>query len=118
MATDILVVDDEQDIRELVAGILEDEGHGTRTAGNSDTALEEIRNRRPSMVFLDIWLQDNLQDIPFLLVRLFVVQCCNVLEYLQHHHVENHILWIQFLANQLVSLKVVLLRVVLDNNTI
>lgn len=62
MATDILVVDDEQDIRELVAGILEDEGHGTRTAGNSDTALDEVRHRRPSMVFLDIWLQGSKLD--------------------------------------------------------
>ena len=39
MATDILVVDDEEDIRELVAGILEDEGHGTRMAGDSDSAV-------------------------------------------------------------------------------
>ena len=62
MATDILVVDDEQDIRELVAGILEDEGHGTRTAGDSDSALEEIRKRRPSMIFLDIWLQGSKLD--------------------------------------------------------
>ena len=62
MATDILVVDDEMDIRELVAGILEDEGHGTRTAGNSDTALEAIRARRPTLVFLDIWLQGSTLD--------------------------------------------------------
>lgn len=62
MATDILVVDDEIDIRELVAGILEDEGHGTRTAGNSDTALEAIKARRPTMVFLDIWLQGSTLD--------------------------------------------------------
>ena len=46
MATDILVVDDEVDIRELVAGILEDEGHGTRTAGDSDAALSAIQERR------------------------------------------------------------------------
>ncbi len=62
MATDILVVDDEMDIRELVAGILEDEGHGTRTAGNSDTALEAIKARRPTLVFLDIWLQGSTLD--------------------------------------------------------
>ena len=43
MATDILVVDDEADIRELVAGILEDEGHGTRSASDSDSALNAIR---------------------------------------------------------------------------
>ncbi len=62
MATDILVVDDEVDIRELVAGILEDEGHGTRTAGDSDSTLEAIRERRPTMVFLDIWLQGSKLD--------------------------------------------------------
>ena len=62
MATDILVVDDETDIRELVAGILEDEGHGTRTAGDSDSALAAIQERRPTMVFLDIWLQGSRLD--------------------------------------------------------
>jgi two-component system nitrogen regulation response regulator NtrX len=62
MATDILVVDDEQDIRELVAGILEDEGHGARMAGDADSALSAIRERRPSMVFLDIWLQGSRVD--------------------------------------------------------
>ena len=62
MATDILVVDDEADIRELVAGILEDEGHGTRTAGDSDSALKAIHERKPTMVFLDIWLQGSKLD--------------------------------------------------------
>jgi len=62
MATDILVVDDETDIRELVAGILEDEGHGTRTAGDSDSALTTIQERRPTMIFLDIWLQGSKLD--------------------------------------------------------
>jgi len=62
MATDILVVDDEIDIRELVAGILEDEGHGTRTAGDSDSALAAVQERRPTMVFLDIWLQGSRLD--------------------------------------------------------
>ena len=56
MATDILVVDDEADIRDIVAGILQDEGHGTRTANDSDAALTAIGARRPSLVFLDIWL--------------------------------------------------------------
>ena len=46
MATDILIVDDETDIRELVSGILSDEGHGTRTAKNSDEALAMIAARR------------------------------------------------------------------------
>jgi two-component system, NtrC family, nitrogen regulation response regulator NtrX len=62
MAYDILIVDDETDIRELVAGILEDEGFGTRTARDSDSAIAEITNRRPSMVFLDIWLQGSKLD--------------------------------------------------------
>ena len=62
MATDILVVDDETDIRELVSGILSDEGHGTRTAKNSDEALALIAARRPHLVFLDIWLQGSKLD--------------------------------------------------------
>ncbi len=62
MAHDILIVDDEADIRDLVAGILEDEGFGARTARDSDTALAEITNRRPSLVFLDIWMQGSKLD--------------------------------------------------------
>src|SRR3979490_2410274 len=62
MASDILIVDDEADIRDLVAGILEDEGFHTRTARDSDSALTEISNRRPHLVFLDIWLQGSRLD--------------------------------------------------------
>ena len=62
MANDILIVDDEADIRDLVAGILEDEGFTTRTARDSDQALGEISTRRPNMVFLDIWLQGSRLD--------------------------------------------------------
>ena len=62
MASDILIVDDEADIRDLVAGILEDEGFNTRTARDSDSALGEIANRRPNLVFLDIWLQGSKLD--------------------------------------------------------
>ncbi|MBB4199619.1 sigma-54-dependent Fis family transcriptional regulator [Rhodoblastus sphagnicola] len=62
MAHDILIVDDEADIRELVAGILEDEGYSTRTARNSDEALTAIEARRPSMIFLDIWMQGSKLD--------------------------------------------------------
>jgi two-component system, NtrC family, nitrogen regulation response regulator NtrX len=62
MASDILIVDDEADIRELVAGILDDEGFTTRTARDSDSALAEIANRRPNLVFLDIWLQGSKLD--------------------------------------------------------
>ena len=62
MALDILVVDDEIDIRELVAGVLEDEGYETRSAANSDAALDAIANRRPSLVLLDVWLQGSRLD--------------------------------------------------------
>jgi two-component system nitrogen regulation response regulator NtrX len=62
MNSDILIVDDEADIRELVAGILQDEGYNTRTAANSDEALNAIRTRRPNLVFLDIWLQGSKLD--------------------------------------------------------
>ena len=62
MASDILIVDDEEDIRDLVAGILSDEGHETRTARDSDTALAAIADRAPRLVFLDIWLQGSKLD--------------------------------------------------------
>jgi two-component system nitrogen regulation response regulator NtrX len=62
MASDILIVDDEADIRDLVAGILDDEGFTTRTAGDSGSALAEIANRRPHLVFLDIWLEGSELD--------------------------------------------------------
>lgn len=62
MSLDILVVDDERDIRELVAGVLEDEGYDTRNAADSDSALEAIAERRPSLVLLDVWLQGSRLD--------------------------------------------------------
>jgi two-component system nitrogen regulation response regulator NtrX len=62
MAADILIVDDEADIRELVSGILGDEGYTTRTARDSDDALGAITARRPNLVFLDIWLQGSKLD--------------------------------------------------------
>ncbi len=62
MAADILVVDDEADIRDLVAGILSDEGHETRTAFDADSALAAIGDRAPRLVFLDIWLQGSRLD--------------------------------------------------------
>tara|TARA_R110002020_G_scaffold15611_65_gene55960 strand:+ start:89 stop:1459 length:1371 start_codon:yes stop_codon:yes gene_type:complete len=62
MATDILIVDDERDIRDLIAGILEDEGFSARTAAHSDEALEAITTRKPSLLFLDIWLQGSRLD--------------------------------------------------------
>ena len=62
MASDILIVDDEADIREGVSGILSDEGHSTRTAKNADEALIAIGARRPSLMFLDIWMQASRLD--------------------------------------------------------
>ena len=62
MAADILVIDDEADIRDLIAGILEDEGHQTRTAHDSESALNEIAERRPALIFLDIWMQGSQLD--------------------------------------------------------
>jgi two-component system nitrogen regulation response regulator NtrX len=62
MANDILIVDDEADIRDLVAGILDDEGYKTRTARDSDTAMAEISARRPNLIFLDIWMQGSKLD--------------------------------------------------------
>ena len=62
MARDILIVDDEADIRMLIAGILRDEGHGTREAADSDATLEALATRRPGLVILDIWLQNSRLD--------------------------------------------------------
>ena len=62
MALDILVVDDEKDIRDLVAGVLSDEGYECRTAGDSSTALDMIDQRRPSLVLLDVWLHGSPMD--------------------------------------------------------
>ncbi|OZA17891.1 MAG: sigma-54-dependent Fis family transcriptional regulator [Novosphingobium sp. 17-62-19] len=62
MALDILIVDDERDIRELVAGVLSDEGYGCRLAADSTSALAAIDERRPSLVLLDVWLHGSPMD--------------------------------------------------------
>ncbi len=62
MAHEVLIVDDEADIRMLINGVLSDEGYDVREAGDSDSALEAIRARRPSLVILDIWLQNSKLD--------------------------------------------------------
>lgn len=62
MAIDILIVDDERDIRELVAGVLDDEGYECRTAADSTSALSAVDERRPSLVLLDVWLHGSEMD--------------------------------------------------------
>ncbi|WP_221791960.1 sigma-54-dependent transcriptional regulator [Aquisediminimonas sediminicola] len=62
MSLDILVVDDEADIRDLVSGVLEDEGYTVRTAADSDAALAAVDERRPSLVLLDVWLHGSRLD--------------------------------------------------------
>ena len=62
MAADVLVVDDEADIRELVAGILSDEGYAVRTANDSESALAAIKSRKPALLILDIWMQGGGMD--------------------------------------------------------
>ncbi|MEM1379678.1 MAG: sigma-54 dependent transcriptional regulator [Pseudomonadota bacterium] len=62
MAIDVLIIDDEPDIRELIAGIFEDEGFAPHTASNSDEALEVAAQRPPALVILDIWLQGSRLD--------------------------------------------------------
>jgi len=62
IASEILIVDDEEDIRDLIAGILHDEGYTTRVAGDSESALTALRTRRPQLLVLDIWLQGSKLD--------------------------------------------------------
>ncbi|PLR06998.1 sigma-54-dependent Fis family transcriptional regulator [Caulobacter flavus] len=62
MSADVLVVDDEVDIRDLVAGILEDEGYAVRTAADADQALAALRARKPALLVLDIWMQGGGMD--------------------------------------------------------
>ncbi len=62
MPHDILIVDDESDIRDAVAGVLEDEGYTCRQATDSDSALDAVSQRLPSLVILDIWLEGSRLD--------------------------------------------------------
>src|SRR5271166_3699518 len=62
MAHDILIIDDEPDIRLLIEGILRDEGYDTRGAADSESAINAFRVRRPSLVILDVWLQGSRMD--------------------------------------------------------
>ncbi|HNS87616.1 MAG TPA: response regulator, partial [Parvularculaceae bacterium] len=62
MSVDVLVVDDEADIRDLICGILEDEGFSPRDAANSDGVFAAIRERIPALIVLDVWLQNSTLD--------------------------------------------------------
>jgi two-component system, NtrC family, nitrogen regulation response regulator NtrX len=62
MSSDILVIDDEADIRDLISGILEDAGHQVRTARDSDEAIGAVQQRRPTLAILDVWLQGSQID--------------------------------------------------------
>ncbi|NJM49988.1 MAG: sigma-54-dependent Fis family transcriptional regulator [Sphingomonadales bacterium] len=62
MALDILIVDDEKDIRDLVSGVLDDEGYQTRTASTADAALAAVDERLPSLMLLDVWLRGSSMD--------------------------------------------------------
>jgi len=62
MGADILIVDDEADIRMLIKGILEDEGYAVREAANSQQAYAHIDKQPPQIVILDIWLQNSEHD--------------------------------------------------------
>ena len=60
--SDILIVDDERDIRELIGDILQDEGFETRLAANSDDCMKAIDDAVPALMILDIWLKDSDMD--------------------------------------------------------
>lgn len=60
--SDILITDDERDIRELIADILQDEGYSTRLAGNSEECLDQLEQQKPALMILDIWLKDSNMD--------------------------------------------------------
>ncbi|MGL5838482.1 MAG: sigma-54-dependent transcriptional regulator [Sphingorhabdus sp.] len=77
MALDILIVDDEQDIRELVSGVLSDDGYDTRTAATAKAALEAFDERLPSLVLLDVWLRGSNMD-GLELLRLFKARDANI----------------------------------------
>jgi two-component system, NtrC family, nitrogen regulation response regulator NtrX len=97
MATDILIVDDEADIRMLIAGVLKDEGYQTREAGNSSQALAAIRSRQPSLVILDIWLQGSeLDGIEILKVIRRELPALPVIMISGHGNIETAVAAIKF----------------------
>ncbi|MDJ0859336.1 MAG: sigma-54 dependent transcriptional regulator, partial [Dinoroseobacter sp.] len=67
---DILIIDDERDIRELISDILKDEGYATRAVGNADDCMAAIEEDPPGLMILDIWLKDSNMDGIDILVRV------------------------------------------------
>jgi len=70
MKYDVLIVEDEDDIRDMIAGILSDEGYEVRQAATGDAALEAVKQRQPSLIVLDVWLKGSSMDGIELLDRL------------------------------------------------
>jgi len=62
MTSDVLIVEDEDDIRAMISGILEDEGYQVREAATSQDALEAVKTRKPNLVVLDVWLKGSEMD--------------------------------------------------------
>jgi two-component system nitrogen regulation response regulator NtrX len=62
MTSDVLIVEDEDDIRSMISGILEDEGYQVREAATSEAALEAVKSRKPNLVVLDVWLKGSGMD--------------------------------------------------------
>lgn len=62
MKYDVLIVEDEDDIREMIGGILQDEGYEVRMTGTSDEALAAVKSRKPSLMILDVWLKGSSMD--------------------------------------------------------
>ncbi len=62
MTSDVLIVEDEDDIRAMISGILEDEGYEVREAATSQKALELVKTRKPNLVVLDVWLKGSEMD--------------------------------------------------------
>lgn len=77
MALDILIIDDEKDIRDLVSGVLSDDGYETRSAGTAEDALAAFDDRLPSLVLLDVWLRGSSMD-GLELLKLFKARDSNV----------------------------------------
>ena len=70
MISDVLIVEDEDDIRAMISGILEDEGYQVREAATSQDAVEAVKKRKPNLVVLDVWLKGSEMDGIELLAEL------------------------------------------------